>query len=64
MPKLRYEDREHFVVLHLNTKNQILKYETVAVGILGSTPVRPREVFKNAVINSAAGVVLGHNHRR
>ncbi len=62
MPRLRYEDREQFVVLHLNTKSQLLRLETVAVGILGSAPIHPREVFKNAIINSSAGIILSHNH--
>ncbi|TCL70951.1 DNA replication and repair protein RadC [Hydrogenispora ethanolica] len=55
-------DREHFKVVHLNTKNQVLKIETTAIGILSSSPVHPREVFKEAVKMSSAGVVLAHNH--
>jgi DNA repair protein radc len=55
-------DREHFKVIHLNTKNQVLRIETSALGILSSSPVHPREVFKEAVKMSSAGVVLAHNH--
>ncbi len=55
-------DREHFKVVHLNTKNQVLRIETTAIGILSSSPVHPREVFKEAVKMSSAGVVLAHNH--
>ncbi|MGE5605366.1 MAG: RadC family protein, partial [Bacteroidota bacterium] len=55
-------DREHFKVVHLNTKNQVLKVETTAVGILSSSPVHPREVFKEAVKMSSAGLILAHNH--
>jgi len=55
-------DREHFKVIHLNTKNQVLKVETTAVGILSSSPVHPREVFKEAVKMSSAGLILAHNH--
>ncbi len=55
-------DREHFKVVHLNTKNQVLKIETTAIGILSSSPVHPREVFKEAVKMSSAGLVLAHNH--
>lgn len=55
-------DREHFKVVHLNTKNQVLKIETNAIGILSSSPVHPREVFKEAVKMSSAGLILSHNH--
>ncbi len=55
-------DREHFKVIHLNTKNQVLKVETTAIGILSSSPVHPREVFKEAVKMSSAGIILAHNH--
>lgn len=55
-------DREHFKVIHLNTKNQVLKVETAAIGILSSSPVHPREVFKEAVRASSAALILAHNH--
>jgi DNA repair protein RadC len=55
-------DREHFKVVHVNTKNQVLKIETTAIGILSSSPVHPREVFKEAVRTSSAGLILAHNH--
>lgn len=55
-------DREHFKVIHLNTKNQVLKVETTAIGILSSSPVHPREVFKEAIKMSSAGLILAHNH--
>lgn len=55
-------DREYFKVIHLNTKNQVIKVETTAIGVLSSSPVHPREVFKEAVKMSSAGIVLAHNH--
>jgi len=55
-------DREHFKVVHLNVKNQVLKVETTAIGILSSSPVHPREVFKEAVKMNSAGLILTHNH--
>lgn len=55
-------DREHFKVIHLNTKNHVLKIETAAIGILSSSPVHPREVFKEAIRMSSAGLILAHNH--
>jgi DNA repair protein RadC len=55
-------DRENFVVVLLNTKNEVIETSTVSVGTLGASLVHPREVFKPAVRASAASVILVHNH--
>jgi DNA repair protein RadC len=55
-------DRENFVVVLLNTKNEVIETSTVSVGTLGASLVHPREVFKPAVRASAASLVLAHNH--
>lgn len=54
--------KELFVCVHLNTKNMVLRKETISIGSLNSSIVHPREVFSNAVKHSASGVVLCHNH--
>jgi DNA repair protein RadC len=55
-------DRENFVVVLLNTKNEVIETSTVSVGTLGASLVHPREVFKPAIRASAASVILAHNH--
>jgi DNA repair protein RadC len=55
-------DREHFRVLMLNTRHEILDIVEVSVGGLSSAPVHPREVFKEAIRCSAAAVIVVHNH--
>ena len=55
-------DREHFVVLLLDTQNQIIGIHTVTVGTLDASLVHPREIFKAAILVNAASVVLAHNH--
>ena len=60
--RMRDLDREHFVVLLLDTKNQVLGSPTISVGTLSSSLVHPREVFKPAIKLSAASVILAHNH--
>ena len=55
-------DRENFVVVLLNTKNEVIETSTVSIGTLGASLVHPREVFKLAVRASAASVILAHNH--
>lgn len=62
MPRLSYLDREHFIVVLLSTKNQVLGTELVSVGSLNASLVHPREIFKTCVKRSAASVILVHNH--
>lgn len=59
---LEREDREHFVILMLDIKNQVLGIHTVSIGILNATIVAPREVFKAAILANAASIILRHNH--
>ena len=62
MEGMRYLDKEHFQVVLLNTKNQVLGVELVSVGGLSSSLVHPREIFKVALRRSAAAIILVHNH--
>jgi len=55
-------DREHFYILHLNSRNQVIGKEVVSVGSVDATIVHPREIFKNSIKKSAVSIVLVHNH--
>ena len=55
-------DRENFVVVLLNTKNEVIETPLISVGTLSASLVHPREVFKPAIRASAASVILAHNH--
>ncbi len=59
---LLFEDREHFVVLAVNTKNEIIGRHVVSIGTLNQTLVHPREVFNWAIKRCAAGIIIAHNH--
>lgn len=59
---LRGLNKEHFIILMLNTKNFLLGIETVSIGSLNSSIVHPRELFKSAINKSAAAIILAHNH--
>ncbi len=61
-PKMREQKKERFITLYLDTKNQILKEEVVSVGSLNASIVHPREVFKSALMESSASVIMVHNH--
>jgi DNA repair protein RadC len=55
-------DREHFVVVMMSTKNQVIGLNTVSVGHLSGALVHPREVFKAAIIANAHSIIIAHNH--
>ena len=59
---LRDKNREVFLVIYLNGRNQILKLEELFKGTLSTSAVYPREVVKRALDNNAAAIVLVHNH--
>ncbi|MBI1820789.1 MAG: DNA repair protein RadC [Nitrospirae bacterium] len=53
---------EIFKVVLLNTKNQLIHGVEISKGSLNQTIVHPREVFNKAIKNSAASLILIHNH--
>lgn len=55
-------DREQFVVALLTVRHRLIGLHTVSVGCLTSSLVHPREVFKPALLASAAALVVAHNH--
>jgi DNA repair protein RadC len=55
-------DREFFLSLELNAKNQLIREVLISVGSLSSSVVHPREVFSPAVRDSSAGLIFLHNH--
>jgi DNA repair protein RadC len=55
-------DREELRVVLLNTKNQVLAIQTVYQGNVSTALVRVGELFRDAVRQSAAGLILVHNH--
>ncbi|GIP39196.1 UPF0758 protein YsxA [Paenibacillus sp. J31TS4] len=60
--ELRYLQKEHFVCLFLNTKNQVVARETLSMGSLNASIVHPREVFLAAIKRSSASLICVHNH--
>lgn len=57
------EDREVFLVMCLNTKNQITAVHRCHTGSLSASLVHPREVFKTAIMSNASSIIVAHNHR-
>jgi len=59
---LEARDREEFVALHVDKANRSLCWDRISVGSLSETIVHPREVFKTALLSSAAALIFIHNH--
>lgn len=55
-------EQESFIVFLLDTQQQILSRHTVSIGTLNASMVHPREVFKHAIRENAAAVIIAHNH--
>lgn len=60
--QLRDLKHEVFLVLLLDSANHLLREVKISEGILNSSLVHPREVFKPAIDEPAASIILIHNH--
>jgi len=60
--RLKGKQKEYFLAVLLDTRNQLIRVAEISVGSLDSSVVHPREVFKEAISASAASVVFAHNH--
>src|SRR5436309_6117594 len=56
------DDREVFFVMCLNTKNRVVAVHRCHVGSLNASIVSPREVFKSAILNNSASIIVSHQH--
>ena len=61
-PKLLDLNHEEFWVIYLTRANGIIKTEKISSGGMSATVVDVKIIFKNALLNSAAGIILVHNH--
>ena len=61
-PKLKDKKKEYFLLLSLNSRNNLIRVSDVSIGTLNANLIHPREVFKEAIQSLAVSVVLVHNH--
>lgn len=59
---LAHEPREHFRLLFLNKKNELIADEIQQSGTVDHTPAYPREIMKRALELGATAIILCHNH--
>ena len=62
MLEMSHLEQEHLRVVLLNTKNFVLKIDTIYIGSINSSAVRVGEVFKAALKQNAASIIVCHNH--
>ena len=56
------KEQEHFVVILLDGASNIITKQVINVGTLNQCMVHPRDVFRQAIVDNAAGIILCHNH--
>lgn len=61
-PKVCNLDKEHVFVLHLDSKNKIIRDYLVSIGILNEGILHSREIFKSAIKDSCNSIIIVHNH--
>lgn len=63
MDEMRFLHQEHFVVLYLNTKQEIIHRQSIFIGSLNQAIVHPREIFREGVKRTCFAIICAHNHR-
>ena len=61
-PEMGALAQEQLRVLLLNTRNQVMGQRVIYIGNVNSSVVRPAEVLRAAVIDSAPSIIIAHNH--
>ncbi|CUT02132.1 DNA repair protein RadC [Candidatus Kryptobacter tengchongensis] len=62
IPRLADLNKEILIVVLLNTANKVIRDVVVSEGNLNSSVIHPREVFKPAIDELSASIILVHNH--
>lgn len=62
LPYIDNPAQEHFLVMYLNQRNNVLKVECISNGGTTNVIADPKIIFKNALVIGATCIVVGHNH--
>ena len=62
IPRYRYATQENFIIVLLNTKNEIISINDISTGSSNSSIAEPREVFREVLKYPTSSVILAHNH--
>ena len=62
IPEMSSLKKEHFKGIYLNSRKKVIKEETIFIGSLNESVIHPREIFRIALNENAAALILIHNH--
>lgn len=60
--KYAKKKQEHFITITLDGEHKVIAVRIISIGILNRTIVHPREVFRTAISDNAASIIICHNH--
>lgn len=61
-PYLKNKKKEHIFILLVDTRKKLIQKSLISIGTLDASLIHPRDIFKEAISNFAAGFILAHNH--
>jgi DNA repair protein RadC len=61
-PFLSNADREHSVLVSLDSKHRVTSLRLSSVGVIDHTFMSPREIFRDAISDNASAIIIVHNH--
>ncbi|RLA57501.1 MAG: hypothetical protein DRQ78_13420 [Epsilonproteobacteria bacterium] len=56
------KDKEHFIAITLDGSSKVINTRVIHIGTLNQSLVHPREVFRPAILDNSAGIIIAHNH--
>ncbi len=56
------KEKEYFLLITLDGASHIIEKRVIHIGTLNQSLVHPREVFKPAILDNSAGIIIAHNH--
>lgn len=59
---IHFAQQEHFIIFDVDVRHRVIARRVLGIGSLTGVEVHPREVFRQAIVNAAAAVILAHNH--
>ena len=62
LSEYRELEREHFVSITLDGASRVINTRVISIGTLNQSLVHPREVFRPAINDNTAGIIVAHNH--
>jgi len=62
MAEMSHLEQEHFKVLLLDTRNRMIDDVTLYIGSLNANHIRVAEVYRDAIRQNAAAIIVAHNH--